>query len=49
MTADAFAGDVRRCMDAGMNAHMAKPVDPERLSQTLAAFYARGKEKKSNG
>ncbi len=28
MTADAFDDDVRRCLDAGMNEHMAKPLDP---------------------
>ena len=26
MTADAFAEDVRKCMEAGMNAHVAKPA-----------------------
>ena len=31
MTADAFAGDVQKCFDAGMNAHIAKPVDPVNL------------------
>ena len=27
MTADAFAEDVQKCLDAGMNAHVAKPID----------------------
>jgi len=36
MTADAFADDVRRVLDAGMDAHIAKPVDPEVLYGTLA-------------
>jgi signal transduction histidine kinase len=35
MTADAYEEDVRRCMKAGMNAHIAKPVDPEVLFRTL--------------
>lgn len=35
MTADAFDDDVRTCLDAGMNAHLAKPIDPETLYATL--------------
>ena len=35
MTADAFAEDVRKCLDAGMNGHIAKPIDPEKLFQAL--------------
>ena len=31
MTADAFAEDVRRCMDSGMNGHLAKPIDVTKL------------------
>ncbi len=27
MTADAFAEDIQRCLDCGMNAHIAKPID----------------------
>ena len=27
MTADAFADDVQYCLDCGMNAHVAKPLD----------------------
>jgi len=36
MTADAFTEDIQRCLDAGMNGHIAKPIDPEGLFQTLA-------------
>lgn len=42
MTADAFAEDVRDCLDAGMNAHVAKPINPELLFQTLAAHMDLG-------
>ncbi|MCI1722837.1 MAG: transporter substrate-binding domain-containing protein [Lachnospiraceae bacterium] len=36
MTADAYEDDVKRCLDAGMNGHMAKPIDPDTLYRTLA-------------
>ena len=36
MTADAFEDDVRRCLAAGMNGHLAKPIDPQRLYAVLA-------------
>jgi len=36
MTADAFADDVQKCFDAGMNGHIAKPIDPEILYKTLS-------------
>lgn len=35
MTANAFASDVQRCLDAGMNAHVAKPIDMAALEQAL--------------
>ena len=35
MTANAFEDDRLACLDAGMNDHLAKPVDPERLFGTL--------------
>lgn len=35
MTANAFDEDVRECLDAGMDAHIAKPIDPHDLYQTL--------------
>jgi len=31
MTADAFAEDIQMCLDAGMNAHTAKPVNMKKL------------------
>ena len=38
MTADAFADDVQRCTDAGMNGHLAKPIEPALLYDTLRSF-----------
>ncbi|MBE7004995.1 MAG: response regulator [Ruminococcaceae bacterium] len=35
LTANAFDEDVQRSLQAGMNAHLSKPVEPERLFETL--------------
>ena len=35
MTADAFAEDIKKCFDCGMNAHIAKPMDIHDLLRTL--------------
>ncbi|MCR5666933.1 MAG: response regulator [Eubacterium sp.] len=42
MTADAFAEDIKKCLSAGMNAHLAKPIDEEELYQTLENFLQKG-------
>ena len=38
MTANAFEEDVQLSLEAGMNAHLTKPIDPERLCRTLYEF-----------
>lgn len=35
MTADVFEENIKQCLDAGMDAHIAKPIDPEVLYATL--------------
>ena len=41
MTANAFAEDVKDAMDAGMDAHIAKPIDMLVLKRTLSLYLAR--------
>lgn len=38
MTADAFSDDIKRCMECGMNEHIAKPIDINRLTQVLKKY-----------
>lgn len=42
MTANAFEEDVRLAMQAGMNAHFAKPIDMDRLAEILRRFLSNG-------
>lgn len=44
MTANAFDDDVEKSKAAGMNAHLAKPIEPERLYRTLYDFIYGGEE-----
>lgn len=42
MTANAMESDIKACLDAGMNAHVAKPVDPIVLLRTLLDHCPKG-------
>ena len=44
MTAHALKGDRERCIVAGMNDHIAKPIDPEKLFSTLDKWLAKKNE-----
>ena len=41
MTADAFAEDVQSCIDAGMDAHIAKPLEMEKALATIRLLLTR--------
>jgi len=40
MTADAFSEDIKKCLDAGMNAHVAKPIDIREVARLLEKFIS---------
>ena len=46
MTANAMEVDQERCIEAGMNDHVAKPIDPEVLFGTLLKWIAPGERKR---
>lgn len=46
MTADAFAEDVQMCLDAGMNGHVAKPIELEKVLAEIRLLLSR---KNGNG
>ena len=35
MSADAFADDIQRCLDCGMNSHTPKPIDVGKVVELL--------------
>jgi len=46
MTADAFAEDIQACLDAGMNGHVAKPVDLKKLFKELRSAVGTSGERR---
>jgi CheY-like chemotaxis protein len=40
LTAHALGGDRTRCMEAGMDAYLTKPIQPEELRRTIEQFSA---------
>jgi CheY-like chemotaxis protein len=48
MTADVMAEAIQRCLEAGMNDHVGKPIDPDALFATLAR-WTKSREVKAEG
>lgn len=48
MTANAFQDDIRDCIDAGMNAHIAKPIDIEKMEAVILSVLEK-QESLQNG
>lgn len=44
MTANALKDDVQRCLDAGMNYHMSKPIDMKCLKMKLCELTSKDSE-----
>ncbi len=40
LTANAFREDSERCLKAGMNAHVCKPIDPDNLCEEMAKIFS---------
>lgn len=40
MTANAFAEDIQKCLEVGMNTHVAKPIDPDLLISIIKKYLA---------
>ena len=38
MTANAFREDAEKCIAVGMNAHLAKPLDIEKMKKTIKSY-----------
>ena len=36
MTADVYSDDIKKCLEAGMNNHIAKPIDSEELYRKIS-------------
>ena len=44
MTANAFQEDAEKCIAAGMNAHLAKPLDIEKVKMTIYNIYKKSQQ-----
>ena len=40
MTADAFSDDAQHCLEVGMDAHIAKPIDLKECMRTLQKYLS---------
>ena len=38
MSADAYESDVKKCLEAGMNAHVSKPIHADRFLEKLSKY-----------
>ncbi len=47
MTADAFSEDIKNCLDCGMNAHTAKPINFEEVVSLLHKYISQNEASKS--
>ena len=49
MTADAFAEDVQMCLDAGMNAHLSKPIEMDKVFAAIRLVQSEKNRANSHG
>ena len=49
MTANAMAGDPKKCLAAGMNDHIAKPIDPDKMLATLSRWIVPARRSNAPG
>ncbi len=47
MTANAYEEDIQKTHDAGMNAHLSKPIDIDLMLKTLTMFYSANQEEEN--
>ena len=46
MTANAFSEDIQRSLEAGMNAHVSKPIEMKVLAKTIRSIKSGGAPKR---